>query len=232
MATPAPTTPSSPPTLPTSNDAESTFDVLWDAFNAWLTTTLWPYLGAVSGSTAANATEAETAATTATAQALAAIDAKNNAEQAVVAATAVAGSTQWAAGNYATGAVVWSPTNGQNYRRKSPGGSSPTDPASDPTNWYSLVSLQGLSVVAIAANTAGVVGRHYVITANCTLTLPAAPGVNELIAITVVGDTVNAAVIGRNGQKINGLSEDMTIDRTWATARFIYTGATYGWVLS
>lgn len=72
MATPAPTTPGSPPTLPASTDPESTFDTLWDGFNTWLTGTLWTYLVAVAGSTAANAAEAEAAATTATAQAVSA----------------------------------------------------------------------------------------------------------------------------------------------------------------
>lgn len=79
MATPAPTPPGSPPALPVSTDAESTFDTLWDAFNAWLKNNLWPYLGAVAYSTAANATEAEAAAATATAQASAAVAARDTA---------------------------------------------------------------------------------------------------------------------------------------------------------
>lgn len=79
MATPAPTPPGSPPALPVSTDAESTFDTLWDAFNAWLKNNLWPYLGAVADSTAANATEAEAAAATATAQASAAVAARDTA---------------------------------------------------------------------------------------------------------------------------------------------------------
>lgn len=79
MATPAPTPPGSPPALPVSTDAESTFDTLWDAFNAWLKNNLWPYLGAVADSTEANATEAEAAAATATAQASAAVAARDTA---------------------------------------------------------------------------------------------------------------------------------------------------------
>lgn len=53
-------------------------------------------------------------------------------------AAASAGATQWASGSYSTGARVWSPTNQRLYRRLSPGGASPTDPASDPTNWASV----------------------------------------------------------------------------------------------
>jgi hypothetical protein len=126
MATPAPTTPGSPPTLPTTSDAESTFDTLWDGFNTWLTATLWPYLGAVAGSTAANAAEAESAATTATAQATAAI--------------AAAGAVLWVGGtNYTAGAAVYSPLTLASYRTATAGISN-TDPSLDTTRWVRLGS--------------------------------------------------------------------------------------------
>jgi hypothetical protein len=38
-------------------------------------------------------------------------------------------------------------------------------------------------------------------------------------------------VIGRNGQNIMGAAENMTMDRAYSVAEFIYTGATYGWRL-
>lgn len=126
MATPAPTTPGSPPTLPTTNDPESTFDSLWDGFNSWLTATLWPYLVSVVGTTAANAAEAETAANTATAQATAAI--------------AVAGAAQWVIGtNYAAGAAVYSPITLASYRTGTAGISN-TDPSLDTARWTRLGS--------------------------------------------------------------------------------------------
>lgn len=126
MATPAPTTPGSPPTLPTTNDPESTFDTLWDGFNSWLATTLWPYLVSVAGSTAANASEAEAAANTATAQAGAAI--------------AAVDAVLWVSGtNYAAGAAVYSPTTLASYRTATAGISS-TDPALDTTRWMRLGS--------------------------------------------------------------------------------------------
>ena len=124
MATPAPSTPGSPPTLPATADPESTFDTLWDTFNTWLTATLWPYLGAVAGSTAANAAEAEAAATTATAQATAAI--------------AAAGAVLWVSGtNYAAGAAVYSPLTLASYRTGTAGISN-TDPSLDTTRWTRL----------------------------------------------------------------------------------------------
>lgn len=41
---------------------------------------------------------------------------------------------KWVAGNYDEGKVVWSPSDFQNYMRKTTGASA-TDPASDLTNW-------------------------------------------------------------------------------------------------
>jgi len=124
MSTPAPTTPGSPPTLPTSTDAEATFDTLWDAFNAWLATSLWPYLGAVAGSTAANAAEAEAAASTATAQATAAV--------------AAVGAVLWVSGTtYSAGASVYSPATLASYRTATAGISN-TDPALDPARWVRI----------------------------------------------------------------------------------------------
>ena len=126
MATPAPTTPGSPPTLPTSSDAEATFDTLWDNFNTWLTATLWPYLVSVVSTTSANAAEAEAAATAATAQATAAI--------------AAAGAVLWVSGtNYAAGAAVYSPLTLASYRTGTAGISS-TDPSIDTTRWTRLGS--------------------------------------------------------------------------------------------
>lgn len=176
-----------------------------------------------------NATEAKTAADTAVAQSLAAIDAKNAAEQAVVAATAVAGSTQWASGSYATGAVVWSPTNGQNYRRKSPGGASPTDPANDPTNWYSLVNLQGLNLVTISTNTLAAAGRHYVMIAPCQLTLPPNPNANDRVGFTDISLS-KAASVNPNGGKIRDNSEVMVLNAKYAEAVLIASGTTVGWI--
>lgn len=126
MATPAPTPPGSPPALPVSTDAESTFDTLWDAFNAWLKNNLWPYLGAVADSTEANATEAEAAAATATAQAEAAVSA--------------AGAELWVGGaNYAAGTAVYSPLTLASYRTATSGVSS-TDPSIDTARWVRLGS--------------------------------------------------------------------------------------------
>lgn len=65
-----------------------------------------------------------------------------------------------------------------------------------------------------------------------TLTLPASPLVNDMIQIIDVGNVAatNKITVARNGQKIAGLSEDLTIDLSGSVTSLIFTGGTYGWV--
>jgi hypothetical protein len=165
----------------------------------------------------------------ATAQALAATNAKNDAEAAAVAAAAVSGATEWVSGTYATGAVVWSPTNGQNYRRKAPGGTSTTDPVSDGANWFSLFSLQGLPIYRITANTTAVAGRHYLIAASLVLTLPASPAPNDRIGFTDVSLT-RTATVDPAGGKIRNIAEIMTLNSNYAEAVLVASGNVEGWI--
>jgi hypothetical protein len=63
-----------------------------------------------------------------------------------------------------------------------------------------------------------------------TLTLAASPTVGDIVGVSNLSGTVTA-VIGRNGNKIMNLSEDMTVDVLNDGFTLVYTGATYGWVL-
>lgn len=67
-----------------------------------------------------------------------------------------------------------------------------------------------------------------------TITLPAAPLTNDVIQIIDVGQvaSTNKITVARNGQKINGLNEDLTIDLSGSVTSLIYTGATWGWVFA
>ena len=42
----------------------------------------------------------------------------------------------------------------------------------------------------------------------------------------------NNLTLARNGSKIQNLNEDLTMDINNVAITFIYTGATYGWVMS
>ena len=68
-----------------------------------------------------------------------------------------------------------------------------------------------------------------------TITLPANSGllVSDTIQIIDISNNAgsNNLTIGRNSSKINGASEDLTIDVSGAIVSLIYTGSTYGWVV-
>jgi hypothetical protein len=75
----------------------------------------------------------------------------------------------------------------------------------------------------ILANTAG---------GAITLTLPVSPLVNDMVQIIDVGNVAatNKITVARNGQKIQGLNEDLTIDLNGSVTSLIFTGSTYGWI--
>jgi hypothetical protein len=75
-----------------------------------------------------------------------------------------------------------------------------------------------------------VVGTLYVMTASLTLTLPASPSVGDAVGVSNLSGTLTC-VIGRNGNEIMNLAEDMTVDVADAGFTLYYSGATYGWVL-
>lgn len=86
------------------------------------------------------------------------------------------------------------------------------------------------SVDLISTNTNAVVGKLYVLTGNCTLTLPASPNTGDSIKISNRSG-VATAVIARNGNKIMGDASDLTIDKLNAGFEMIYSGSAQGWVL-
>ena len=65
-----------------------------------------------------------------------------------------------------------------------------------------------------------------------TLTLPAAPDVGDTIQIIDVAGifATNSVIVGRNGLKIQAITEDLTLNLNNAAITMIYTGPTYGWV--
>lgn len=82
----------------------------------------------------------------------------------------------------------------------------------------------------ISTNTTAVPSTVYVITASCTLTLPASPAAGAWVRVSNMSNTTTATV-ARNGSNIMALAEDMTIDRTNAGFTLEYADATRGWVL-
>ena len=87
--------------------------------------------------------------------------------------------------------------------------------------------------LAISADTTLVAGRRYFVdtAAARTLTLPASPTLGqEIIIFDATGSAgTNNITLSRNGNKINGLTEDAIIDVNQAITTVIYTGTTLGW---
>ena len=163
------------------------------------------------------------------ANALAAQQASNAAQQAVVDAAAAAGATKWIPGDaYTQGAVVWSPANYLNYRRKVAGAGA-TDPSLDAANWALMGAPLAAPIQFISTNTTAVAGLHYIITAPLTLTLPASPVVRDVVEFTNLTG-LPTTIIDPNGQPIRGVPGNMQLDIAAASAGLVYSGVTKGWV--
>ena len=69
-----------------------------------------------------------------------------------------------------------------------------------------------------------------------TVTFPLSTSllVNDVIQVVdVTGNfNTNNVTIARNGAKIQNLSEDLVLDINNIAVTFIYTGPTYGWIIS
>ncbi len=91
----------------------------------------------------------------------------------------------------------------------------------------------GLSPVAVSTNITMVAStRYFVDTVSARiLTLPATPALGAEIELYDASNNAftNNVSILRNGQKINGLTDDAALDINGFAVSFIYTGSTYGW---
>lgn len=86
---------------------------------------------------------------------------------------------------------------------------------------------------SISSNVTLAVNNKYFVdtTAARTLTLPASPSLGDEIYIFDATGTAftNNITVSRNGNKINGISDDAIIDINGASTILTYTGSTYGW---
>ena len=84
-----------------------------------------------------------------------------------------------------------------------------------------------------AASFAAAAGNHYRVDnsiAGITATLPAAPADDDRISFTMTGGA-QTWIVARNGNKIMGLTEDMTVDLFKGGFSLRYDGAANGWVI-
>lgn len=88
------------------------------------------------------------------------------------------------------------------------------------------------SWVSLSANANVTQGQHIMADTSAgtiALTLPATPAVNEAITFADKFNTwdTNSLTIARNGNSINGLSEDLVCDVQGANITLIYNGSTW-----
>ena len=82
----------------------------------------------------------------------------------------------------------------------------------------------------INTSTTAVAGRGYLLDANIVLTLPSSPTAGDRVFAQTYGSYLTAS-IGRGGQNIMGLAQDMTLDVAYARVELVYLDATRGWVI-
>jgi len=84
--------------------------------------------------------------------------------------------------------------------------------------------------------TANVNDRVLCTSGGITITLPLSTSLLENDHIQIVDVTGAFAssnvTVARNGAKIQNLSEDLTLDINNTAVTLVYTGATYGWIIS
>lgn len=95
-------------------------------------------------------------------------------------------------------------------------------------SWVNPVFLTPYADTA-TATTAVPYGR-YRLTASLDLTLPASPADGVWVDVVNTSGTTTARAL-RNGQNINGLAEDLTLDKKWIALRFVFR-AGYGWIIT
>jgi hypothetical protein len=98
--------------------------------------------------------------------------------------------------------------------------------------------LGGVAYVAITTTSSSktLVNREYctVVTsvagtsAGIAVTLPATPQPGWEVGVAV-GGTFTDTIVRRNGSRIMGLAEDMTMDRGYLSFQFVYVDSNVGW---
>lgn len=99
----------------------------------------------------------------------------------------------------------------------------------DGTNasWSGLTGTINLT----ATNTTATANATYILTSNVTLTLPSSPTSGDWVTVSDRSG-LTTCVIGRGGQNIMGLAEDMTLNILHAAFRLVFIDSTRGWVFA
>lgn len=74
--------------------------------------------------------------------------------------------------------------------------------------------------------------KRYIITSptSCTMTLPPSPAIGDKVGV-VISNNLLTNTINRNGQRIQGLNENLTLDVSNVSIELLYTNSILGWRL-
>ena len=107
--------------------------------------------------------------------------------------------------------------------------------ATDGTNWFELQTSGGTWQTKTGTYTALAGDQLFVNTASSafTITLPASPTVGDEVRFLDLANTfdTNNLTVGRNSEKIDGTTADLTVATEGAAFSLVYSGSTYGWKL-
>lgn len=100
----------------------------------------------------------------------------------------------------------------------------------------STLAYATTTVTTAVSYSASVNDRVLCTAGGITITLPANSGLltGDTVQICDVGGNAGTSsiTVGRNGSNIQGAASDLTIDINNTAPVLVYTGATYGWVLT
>lgn len=192
----------------------------------WANEDLAPGANAIGAASYGNALDAAASATAAAGSAAAAANSASTATANVAAASNFKGAWGSLAGALARPAsvshagVVWLLLNDlADVATSQPGVSA---------DWL-LYQPAASAPIAIAVNATAVPFGTYLFTADCTLTLPAAPQVGVYVRFVNLSG-LYTPVVDPGAEKIRGVAGTMTLDSLNAAAQVVYSGASNGWV--
>ncbi len=223
-----------PNPLPSRSLLQQAFDAAMAAFMTYLPTFV-ANTNALETNVNAKSINCDSQATAASGSAAAALASQNASATSANAAAAAAGAATWAntGALYAIGDLRKSPSNARIYRRLTASTAGTTDPAVDVTNW-AIWSLDPIWVKKTANYTA-IAGEAILADTSAgtwTLLLPAVANANDTVRLADYIGTfaTNKVIVGRNGNKINAMAEDMDVTSAWLPEiKFTYVDATVGW---
>jgi len=105
----------------------------------------------------------------------------------------------------------------------------------DGTNWFELQTQGSDWLTKTGTYTAFAGDKIFVNTSSSafTITLPASPSVGDEVRFLDLANTfdTNNLTVGRNSEKIDGATSDLTVATEGAAFALVYSGSTYGWKL-